>query len=415
MTVPPLDVDAAGRLPVAAGHGPSLAPDVQGRAREPARWVLQADAAKLAGCSVSAIRKWRREGSVASRKITTPAGLERVEVPLDDVLRRAGPREMRLPDPRGAGGLASTVAGTVLVPVDDFQALLERVAVAEQLAGGLEARLRAIDAEACRMREQFVALRRQMEQERNRGARSGVPGPDGAAERPEATLSRPGPPDPVPGQPPGTVRDSDGVVGDRPAPQPTRPPVAQPPPAARPPLDPADPPATPPPSAPQATPPPATQSPPATSPPRPPPPPSARAAARPSPETRPAPLPERAPGPESPTFRQWLGARRPPETQRAPAYDLERLGGELHRLFGRLQARQRQGEVSPADAERWVADLAAYDSGLLRACRVLGVPAPYRVGERIPASDRVALTRALAAAGLDVRRGAPPPNLTDLT
>ena len=418
MTVPPLDIDAAGRLPVAAGHGPSLAPDLHGPPPEPARWVLQADAAKLAGCSVSAIRKWRREGSVASRKITTPAGLERVEVPLDDVLRRAGPREMPSPHARGAWGPASTVAGTVLVPVNDFQALLERVAAAEQLAGGLEARLRAIDAEACRMREQFGALRREIERERTRGTRLGVAAPDGGAGRPKAPPSRPGTPNHDPGQPPGTVRDAQGVVGDRPAPPAAQtPPAPPPPPAPQPPRRSPDPPATTPPSGPQATArqataPQAAQPAPPTSRPSVPP------AARPLPEARPAPPPERAPGPGSPTFRQWLGVRRPPETQRAPAYDLERLGGELHRLFGRLQARQGQGEVSPADAERWVADLAAYDAALVRACRVLRVPAPYRVGERIPASDRVALTRALAAAGLDVRRAAPtapPPSLTDLT
>ncbi|MGI9022242.1 MAG: hypothetical protein ACR2HV_03200, partial [Acidimicrobiales bacterium] len=45
-----------------------------------AEWVLQADAAKLAGCSVSAIRKWRREGVVDDRRTTTLGGLERVEV-----------------------------------------------------------------------------------------------------------------------------------------------------------------------------------------------------------------------------------------------------------------------------------------------------------------------------------------------
>lgn len=346
MTVPPPDM----------AQGPS--PGEQGRPSGPAQWVLQADAARRAGCSVSAIRKWRREGSVASRKVTTPAGLERVEVRLEDVLGRAGPREMTSPDARGAEGLASSVAGAVLVPVNDVQALLERVAVADQLARVLEARLRAIDAEVGRMREQFLSLRRQIEQERSRGPGSGVAAPDGAAEPLKAPPSTPATPDHGPRQPPDTVRDNDEPAAVR---------------SAAPPA-----PATPP-----------------------------APVRRPLPNARPAPPPDRAPGSEPPTF-QSLGAR-PPETQRAPAYDVERLGDELRRWFGRLRAWQGQAEVSPAEAERWVADLIAYDAALVRACRVLHVPAPYRVGERIPASARKALTRALAAAGLDVRRSAPTP------
>ena len=357
MTVPPLPRDAAGPLPVAAGYG--LSPGSHGQAREPLRWLLQADAARAAGCSVSAIRKWRREGSVASRKITTPAGLERVEVRLDDVLRRAGPRAV-MPPPGAAGEPGPTVANTVLVPVDDFQALLERVAVAERLAGGLEARLRAIDAEADRMREQFVALRRQIEQERARESRSGAtPAPGAEVKLPSSRQVARAPvpvPKPAPGQPPGMFRGGHGAVSAPGAPVPEPAPAGDP---LLPELPPEVPPASP---------------------------------------------VEPAPPKESATFRQWLGTRRPPEKPRVPAYDVERLATELRRLYGRLQGRQGQAEVSPAEAERWVADLAAYDAALVRGCRALGVPVPSRMGERIPASDRVALTRTLAAAGLDVRR-----------
>lgn len=305
-------------------------------------WVLQADAAKRAGCSVSAIRKWRREGSVASRKITTPAGLERVEVRLDDVLRRAGPRDRPAPEPAGATDVRLSVPGTVLVPINDFHTLVERVALAEQLAGGLEARLRAIDAEASRMREQFVELRRQIERERRREAN---PRPSPAA----PPFSRPAPPSPPPPRPRSerVPEQPQGGLG---------PPTAVPP----------------------ATP-------------------------RPLREARPSPAPERSARPPDSGFRHRLRAPTPGEAPPAPPLEVEHLGAELRRLYGRLQARQGLTEVSPAEAERWVADLAAYDTALVGACRAVGVPTAYRVGERIPAADRIALSRALAAAGVDVR------------
>ena len=51
-------------------------------------WVPQAEAAARTGFSLSAVRKWRRLGLVAERKITSPTGMERVEVRLEDVLAR---------------------------------------------------------------------------------------------------------------------------------------------------------------------------------------------------------------------------------------------------------------------------------------------------------------------------------------
>jgi hypothetical protein len=341
----------------ARGTPPSPGSAAAGRGDGP--WVLQADAAKQAGCSVSAIRKWRREGSVASRKVTTPAGLERVEVRLEDVLRRAGPRDRTSPDPVPGTDLRLAVPGTVLVPISDFQALVERVALAEQLAGGLETRLRAIDAEASRMREQFVELRRQIEHERRREERL----------RPPAAVAEP-PPAPRSSPPPPAL--------------PAPPPPAPPAPAVSAPVT------GPSPDRPEASP---DAPPPATT--------------RPLREARPAPSPDRPAPPPSSSFRQWLGARKPPEAPAPPPVDVERLAAELRRLYGRLQARQGQAEVSPAEAERWVADLAAYDAALVRVCRTVGIPAAFRVGERIPAPDRIALSRALAAAGVDVRVSQP--------
>lgn len=52
----------------------------------PGTWVLQDEAASRAGCSVSAIRKWRRTGVVPGRTVVA-GGVERVEVRLEDVRR----------------------------------------------------------------------------------------------------------------------------------------------------------------------------------------------------------------------------------------------------------------------------------------------------------------------------------------
>lgn len=338
--VPPLEGDASGPPSTAPEAGRPLAGE--GRPPDTDRWVLQAEAAKQAGCSVSAIRKWRREGSVASRKILTAADLERVEVRLADVLRRAGPRPPPGPASTGEGDARSAVPGTVLVPIGDLEALLDRVAVADRLAKGLESRLRAIDAEAGRLREQFAAFRGQVEAER-RGTGTGRP-PTNGGDRLAASRTPP----PRPRAPEAAIPEPPTLPAeDRPAEAPAR---------------------------------------------------SAPRDVHLGPEDRPTRV-------VPPTFRQWLGARQPPAAKH-PATDLERLSARLRRLYGRLEARQGQEEVPPAEAERWVADLAAYDTALVRAASALGVPTGYRVGERLPASDRVALTRALAAAGLDVRQAA---------
>src|SRR5207244_3415632 len=86
--VPPLFEEEA------APAGPPAGPAPQGEA---GTWVLQGDAAARTGFSVSAIRKWRRMGFVAERKITTGADLPRVEVKLEDVLARAALQPQRRP------------------------------------------------------------------------------------------------------------------------------------------------------------------------------------------------------------------------------------------------------------------------------------------------------------------------------
>src|SRR5436305_9513773 len=89
-------------------------------------WVLQGDAAARTGFSVSAIRKWRRMGFVAERKITTGADLPRVEVKLEDVLARAALQPQRRPsagtEPEAS---ATTPTGCVTIGLSDLEELFE--------------------------------------------------------------------------------------------------------------------------------------------------------------------------------------------------------------------------------------------------------------------------------------------------
>jgi len=88
--------------------------------------------------------------------------------------------------------------------------------------------------------------------------------------------------------------------------------------------------------------------------------------------------------------------------RRASASDPHPTATQLRQLYRRLQTHSRDEAASPDDQRRWVADLAAYDRALVLACIELGVPTTFKPGHRLPADDRVALTRALGAVGLDV-------------
>ncbi len=115
-------------------------------------WVLQSDAAIIAGCSLSAVRKWRREGLVNHRRTTTSGGLERVEVRLQDVIDRCSRRADSGPHlPPGVEDAPEAGAGTVYLPLADLQALILNLGEAERRA--LEATHRATsnDAEVRRL------------------------------------------------------------------------------------------------------------------------------------------------------------------------------------------------------------------------------------------------------------------------
>jgi len=123
-------------------------------------WVLQGDAAARTGFSVSAIRKWRRMGVVADRKITNPSGAERIEVKLEDVLARAALQpDRRLP--QTAVGSPQTEAGTVAIRIEDLEVLFKRMTGAEQRAAHAEAEADSLRAESRFVLGQVAELRRQ--------------------------------------------------------------------------------------------------------------------------------------------------------------------------------------------------------------------------------------------------------------
>ena len=272
-------------------------------------WVLQAEAASRAGCSLSAVRKWRRSGAVAERMTTNASGQERVEVRLEDVLARVGqqPGEPRRAAASTDDGLPPP--GMVMVALDDLEALFARIAEAERKVEQGEARLQVAEDEARFLFGRLAELRQQLEAERARPA---------------------------------------------PAPPPT-PPV----PAARPA------------SQPQA------------------------------PRARPAPA--RAPSDSRPPP--------PPRASTAPVQDdragrpdgIADLASELHRLYLELHSSRPSSKSSAGSLRRRKRALAAYDAALLKACEALDVPGRPSGPTLLDPERRTALSKALAAAGLDVR------------
>ena len=324
-------------------------------------WLLQAEAAELAGCSVSAIRKWRREGSVAFRRTTTPGGLERVEVRLGDVLARAGTRPAVVV--ATAGGVPALqqeppppqppAAGTAVVSLADLQTMFGRLAAPERRPEDLQAHFRTLESEVSYMRGQVARLATVLEQ--RAGERSRTEDLERRLARTEAETER------LRRQLTAVIRElekgrsawSRGPErsGGRHDPvtehgtTPAEPVTASP----------------------------ALQSPPAPAEPR-------------------------------PTFEGWLEGRPVPEKPSAPAGPpIERLAEELGHLYRALASRPRT-PGGPEERARWAAELRRYDTVLVKACSRLGIATGHRPGDRLTAPDRVALTRALGDAGLDVRR-----------
>ncbi len=177
------------------GHDPRHVPATeQARtdqcAQEPtATWVMQSEAAASTGFSLSAIRKWRRMGLVADRRVRTGTGLERVEVKLEDVVARATQQaDRRRADPGGDQALAP--AGTVSIALEDLETLFERMVTAERRAEEAEAVAEALRAQATFTFGQLAELRRQL-QEASPEQPAAPPGPrpvDTSSPRPAAVV-----------------------------------------------------------------------------------------------------------------------------------------------------------------------------------------------------------------------------------
>jgi hypothetical protein len=335
-------------------------------------WLLQAEAAELAGCSVSAIRKWRREGSVNFRRTTTPGGLERVEVRLGDVLTRAGTRAVVPLAPSGAAPvpqqapppLQPPVAGTVVVSLADLQTMFGRIASPGGRPDDLKARYRSLESEVSFMRGELARLVAGLEE--RAGDRRRADDLERRLAHTEAETAR------LRQHLAAVVRELEkarraGSGGNREASRDRHETASEHG------TDPAPPVTTPHPPA--------------------------HGSPAPASPTVPA-----APAAPRPSFEDWLEVRPAPDKPSRPAGPpIERLADELRRLYQALASRPR----TPGGAEeraRWAAELRRYDTVLVKACSGLGVTTEHRPGDRLTAPERVALTRALADAGLDVRR-----------
>jgi len=117
-------------------------------ARDDDTWVTLAEASRLVGCSVAALRKWYADGDIPSRLERGPHGQQRL-VPVSAVQQRYG-RSVASP------GLRSTRR----TPTEDDSTLVISVAAWNDLTNRYEAALdRAVRAEAA-----LVELRRRLEQ-----------------------------------------------------------------------------------------------------------------------------------------------------------------------------------------------------------------------------------------------------------
>jgi hypothetical protein len=318
--------------------------------REPAEtWILQGEAAARTGFSVSAIRKWRRMGLVAERKISTGSDLPRVEVKLEDVLARAALQPQRRPLPAVEPEAAvQTPPGCLIIGIADLEELFDRMVRAERRAELAEAELQAMEVQTRYTLGQMAELRRQLAVSAGRPTHGEEPAPAVVPARaPKAAPAigpavRPTPPErPATPVDTGTRTRADTGTGSstvRRAPAsvirvPQRP-------AVRP------------------------------VPPRPP----AAPALRPS---------------DAPT-------------------EVERLVQRLRTIYARLDEYRGEATISPSREARRQRELAEYDAALVAVCAALGMPTGLEPGAPVSVDARARLTRGLARAGLDVRAtGAP--------
>lgn len=176
-------------------------PEGNGTAPCGGTWVSQGDAAARTGFSVSAIRKWRRLGVVADRKMTGPGGIERVEVRLEDVLARVALQPDR-PRPEPPPAAVEARSGAVLITIEDLESLFERMVSAERRAEKAEAEVESLERRARYTSGQLAELRRQMEAAGSQAVVAPPPVPRPALPPVPPPPPRPAPPPALPPVPP---------------------------------------------------------------------------------------------------------------------------------------------------------------------------------------------------------------------
>ena len=139
----------------------------------PDSWVLQNDAASIAGCSVSVIRKWRRAGAIADRTRTSSGGMKRIEVRLGDVLekmqdsmpgraaqvrREAPPPPPPPPAPVAKQEPARPSPPERTVGPAGVEVFVQHIVAAERRAAALEAQLRANEVMTELLRDRLAAF-----------------------------------------------------------------------------------------------------------------------------------------------------------------------------------------------------------------------------------------------------------------
>jgi hypothetical protein len=128
---------------------------------EPAtEWATLPAAAKAAGVSVSALRKWYGAGEIPSRMAPGPTGPRR-EVPLAAVLARAR-RRAAPPGPR----TGPVPEGLSLVPASLFADLQAAYLTAQERALDAEVRARVAEHKLTRAEEEAARLRGELDQAR---------------------------------------------------------------------------------------------------------------------------------------------------------------------------------------------------------------------------------------------------------
>lgn len=317
------------------------------------------------GCSLSSLRRWRRDGSVADRRRTSAGGLERIEVRVPDVIARArrARREQGSDSSSPERSRPAEEPPASPSPSVDRDSLLERIAEGERRAVDAERRLHKAEMEARVVLNHLTLLAASIERERQEfnkmlteerrefsallkeerryfeelleDERQRLVTLLGALERqrPSPPRSRAEAPSTAPRAALPAASDGVAAAGHRSlAPRGRRPlALSQRDPASR----------------------------------------------------------NRVPG--SP----WARHTVPLEPTALP-----QMIEELRHLYVRLAQYQQEG--GPVETDRRIADLARYDALLLATCAALSIPIQTLHADRLDSHDRVWLTRELAAAGVDI-------------